>query len=527
MDEETPDQMLVRISRTVEEMSRTMSELMHRRNVLDGHVTSLLAQSRVPGTPTGAQGATEFPAHPNGHTGDADPPERLKSTSVAGWKAIRYRKVYLDTIPEYDGKASSWSGFRTKLRLNLDQAYEWAPLYLRMSERLEAPPVREDLIAWIEKPEINYDRSDLIEFGKDLWCILCNRTASGTGPSTIMHRGMDAEVGWMRGPVALYEIQREALGRAADRRAELNRRVHNPTSVNRWEDVAGAINSWESLVNEYATLTGNQPEEETKMNSLMRLLPKSLYEISVTQYGIKDYAQLRSYVLAQCTRAKYGQHGLNSTSTGPAPMDLSWLPDSGDPASEEEEAAEAWTEPTYEEYHEEEYDQEGCINVMKGKGKKGKGKGKGKLGKDRGTSTCWWCNRPGHTITECYDLQNLKGKVGKSGGKGKGSGFGKTNRPGWTPAPTWNTNPAGENWVQPVVTDQSGSVPLFMLTCGHESSPLCQVHSESDDGWECLESMIDSGAARSVCPVTTCPENGLLPITSGPEKIVQHWRQDD
>ena len=29
--------------------------------------------------------------------------------------------------------------------------------------------------------------------------------------------------------------------------------------------------------------------------------------------------------------------------------------------------------------------------------------------------------------------------------------------------------------------------------------------------------MIDSGAARSVCPVTTCPENGLLPITSGPE----------
>ena len=327
MAEETPDQMLLRISRTVEELSRNMSEMMHRQNILDGHVTSLLAQNRVPGTPTGAGGAAEFPAYPNGHTEDADRSERHKSTSAVGWKAIRYRKVYLDTIPEYDGKASSWSNFRTKLRLTLDQAYEWAPLYLRMSERLEAPPVREDLIAWIERPEINYDSSDLVEFGKDLWCILCNRTASGTGPSTIVHRVMDAEVGWMRGPVALYEIQREALGRAADRRAELNRRVHNPTSVNRWDEVAGAINSWESLVNEYVTLTGNQPEEETKMNSLMRLLPKSLYEISVTQYGIKSYTQLRSYVLAQCTRAKYGQHGLrpSSASTGPVPMDLSWL----------------------------------------------------------------------------------------------------------------------------------------------------------------------------------------------------------
>ena len=71
---------------------------------------------------------------------------------------------------------------------------------------------------------------------------------------------MDAEVGWMRGPIALYEIQREALGRAADRRAELNRRVHNPTSVNRWDGVVGAIYGWEALVNEYVTLTGNQPE---------------------------------------------------------------------------------------------------------------------------------------------------------------------------------------------------------------------------------------------------------------------------
>ena len=56
-----------------------------------------------------------------------------------------------------------------------------------------------------------------------------------------------------------------------------------------------------------------------------------------------------------------------------------------------------------------------------------------------------------------------------------------------------------------------------MLTCGEHSSPLLQVQSESDDGWECLESMVDSGAARSVCPVSLRGENGLLPCKNGPE----------
>ena len=48
------------------------------------------------------------------------------------------------------------------------------------------------------------------------------------------------------------------------------------------------------------------------MNSFLRLLPKTLFEIAATQHGINEYATLRRYVVAQCTRAKYGQHGLVS-----------------------------------------------------------------------------------------------------------------------------------------------------------------------------------------------------------------------
>ena len=241
---------------------------------------------------------------------------------------------------------------------------------------------------------------------------------------------MEAEVGWMRGPSALCEIQREALGRAADRRAELNRRVHNPSSVRRWEEVAGAINSWETMLNEYVTLTGVQSEDETKMNSLMRLLPKNLYEMSVSQYGIASYAQLRSYVLAQCTRAKYGQHGV--AGSGPTPMDLSWFP-GGDAAYCEDDVDGGDEHETGGECQED-WDSDVMLNALKGKGKQGKGKGKGKGGKDgkdRSNTVCWWCNRTGHAIMDCYDLQNLKGKSGKGGGKGKQSWNGKSTAQEW------------------------------------------------------------------------------------------------
>ena len=545
MSDETPDQMLVRVCRTVEEqtnllnaMSQSISDLMNRTNVLDGHVTNLLAQEgRTRGVSAAANGVP-VPPFPDGLGPDSDPNPLLRSTVESGWKAIRFGKVYLTTVPEYDGRASNWGNFITKLRLILDQAYEWAPLYLRMSERLESAPTREGLTTWIEQPEIRFDRSDMVEFGKDLWVILSNRTAAGTGPASVVHRVMETESGWLRGPVALYELQREALGRAADRRAELNRRVHNPVAVNRWEDVAGAINRWETVMNEYNTLTGHKLEDETRMNSLMRLLPKSLYELTVSQYGISSYAQLRSYVLAQCTRAKYGQHGLSKEGKekkdGPVPMELGWFPEEDD-GSLEAEAYELDGAGEDEDVHhcEDEWCHDHSLLAMKGKGKKGKGKGKGKgkekgkwsekVSDDKSSWSCWWCGKTGHQMVDCYELQNLKGKHGKAGGKSKN----------WTPgkgysAPEWSSQgyDASAGWVQPVTTDVGGvslfalpcSESLGVLTCDGDAQPLLQVRS--DDGWECLESMIDSGAARSVCPVHMCADLGTSPAVNGPDHFL-------
>ena len=125
---------------------------------------------------------------------------------------------------------------------------------------------------------------------KDLWSILCNRAEPGSSALAVIQRYMDiGPCTWTRGPLALYEIQHDGIGRAADRRAELNRKINNPTAVKKWEDVPTALNAWETAALEYFYITNTEPDAETQMNSLLRMLPKSLYDIVATQYGITTY----------------------------------------------------------------------------------------------------------------------------------------------------------------------------------------------------------------------------------------------
>ena len=139
--DETPDQVLLRLSRQMEDVIRSISELMSRQNAMDGQVSSLLSQNAAAGA-SRPNGATS--AFPDENRSSDVNSGLLRSTAESGWKAIRYRKLYLDTVPMYDGKASGWSNFITKLRLTMDQSYEWAPIYLRMSEMLESAQLRKN-----------------------------------------------------------------------------------------------------------------------------------------------------------------------------------------------------------------------------------------------------------------------------------------------------------------------------------------------------------------------------------------------
>ena len=157
----------------------------------------------------------------------------------------------------------------------------------------------------------------------------------------------------------------------------------------------------------------------------------------------------------------------------------------------------------------------------KEKGKKGKGKEKGKNDGKGAGPLCYWCQRPGHRIADCWDMLGMKG--------------GKSN--GWYdsgPKKSWNWNQTWGAWqgkgpgqggkVNQVSQENTGtSWGVLMITCGDddedrlgESSGVCNAVSDGEREWEVIESVVDSGAARSVCPVAMYPNEGTMRSHNGP-----------
>ena len=58
-----------------------------------------------------------------------------------------------------------------------------------------------------------------------------------------------------------------------------------------------------------------------------------------------------------------------------------------------------------------------------------------------------------------------------------------------------------------------------MITCGDDDDGggLCNVQSDGDNDWEIIESVADSGAARSVCPVDMFRNEGSMRPHNGPK----------
>ena len=94
---EEPNELLHRVARQVDDLTSTMAELVNRQVVVETHLGTLMAASRtVPETPQ------------NGYHRHGDPMsepradgELRRSTTESGWKAVRNRKMYMETVPAY------------------------------------------------------------------------------------------------------------------------------------------------------------------------------------------------------------------------------------------------------------------------------------------------------------------------------------------------------------------------------------------------------------------------------------------
>ena len=164
-----------------------------------------------------------------------------------------------------------------------------------------------------------------------------------------------------------------------------------------------------------------------------------------------------------------------------------------------------------------------------------KGKGKGKS-----VAKCWNCGLPGHRAHEC-SVPGVNGSgwpKGKGKGKsssGKNSAYALGSWDGW--ADDWTENPGPETAdsqkpsenAEPAKTDQtptfvfslthsekkSGALPLGILTPKLPHLNTMQRGEVEKPEKILVESFLDSGAARSVCPQRHCEQFGLDKSTAG------------
>ena len=197
---------------------------------------------------------------------------------------------------------------------------------------------------------------------------------------------------------------------------------------------------------------------------------------------------------------------------------------------------------------------------------KGKSKGKGKAGKTRAPFACWNCNDPNHRASECPKPLAAPGGQTKGGGKlnkggketsttwlpGKGKGQ-------WTQWP-WTYLPTGKGYTNAgayaMTEDQppqpeadthletEESIPMWNLSvdcpirppqraikskpvelnnrfAALANHPIDFIELEYDlnnvsreEEWKLVETTIDSGAARSVCPTDFCKQFPVRPSVS-------------
>ena len=97
----------------------------------------------VPGPVDG--GNENAPAHGPGGAGDGVPAPAARPVVLKplrrddGWRAVRTKKGYYEALPMYGGKPNEWTSFSLKLRIALDEVYDFTASYLIWSSRLTAP----------------------------------------------------------------------------------------------------------------------------------------------------------------------------------------------------------------------------------------------------------------------------------------------------------------------------------------------------------------------------------------------------
>ena len=438
-----------------------------------------------------------------------------------------------------------FSEFSEHLRLVAGELHPLLDTWLHELDRLPIEPTEVELNQWF-----GHCRGDAEIMGRDIWDVMAIKLG-GNPKKVVLHSMRQGGTVLVKASRAWWRILRDSHGRVSDRKLKLTGVVHNPPVAPSWSEFAACFRKWEDQVSDYESIVGTRMDPALKTQAILLIAPPNLREQARSQAGLEDnYTAIRDYLLSQTGRrvADTTTHG-----TGPAPMDIGAL--------EQEDPHEQGPESEY---------TEGEWNAfLFGKaGRKGKqgrggkpttGKGwpgaanPGKAGNPSQPAavpaspvTCWTCKGTGHRSPECANnkrdqkLQRVdecreschetsEESTGAHGVHTPGAG---AQEPAVDSTPcqdkmlytlTENEQSLATDW-NARVAEADGTMGL-MVESKNDGRPDTDVTTtdpainaltmaEPGPGEEVLRSVIDSGAARSVCPVKHGEQFGL---TSTPQ----------
>ncbi|CAK0857324.1 unnamed protein product [Prorocentrum cordatum] len=278
-------------------------------------------------------------------------------------------------------------------------------------------------------------------------------------------------------------------------------KIAQPGTAKTVEQASKMLEQWEAQIRDYESKRKKVVNEELKCAVLTEMMPKEVrLHLQLNARTLTDYTTIRQEVLSFLEARK------SHTSDGSVPMDVDAL-------------------------------------QRKGKDKSGKGKDSKGKGKDTDNShskknvTCWNCGKTGHTSSECWTKpqtdhdknkargkgkdnkgkgKDSKGDKGKDGGKGNSQNHfrgycdkcGKWGHRGQDCRGSKTTNSL-ETSNQP--EPEIGGFDICALDgygkdeTDKDMQPYKEVNSYM------VEATVDSGAAVSVMPVSTCQECKVRP----------------
>ena len=182
----------------------------------------------------------------------------------------------LTQINEYNG-GGSYPEFVRQLLIALDSRYPFAARWVSLMKNVTGVTV-----TTLREIQTNVGASEdaYEEFLNDLWSVLSLKLR-GPGETLIngiMERNIPREELWTRAGLAWYEMQRDGVGRTADRECQLHVSLRNLKREKMWNDVPAAVRKLEAMVEEFQLLTGTALPDSQKKIALQQVLPLSLEE---------------------------------------------------------------------------------------------------------------------------------------------------------------------------------------------------------------------------------------------------------